>query len=113
MSVGYYEATIIDYNGCQVVVDQIIEENPILSVESIEDMEINIYPNPTKDVATISWEDDQITMLTILNANGQLIESKEVSFQKSYQTNHLRSGLYIIILTDLNYNTYTGKLIAE
>ena len=113
MSVGYYEATVVDYNGCQVVVDQIIEENPILSVESIEDMEINIYPNPTKDVATISWEDDQITMLTILNANGQLIESKEVSFQKSYQTNHLRSGLYIIILTDLNYNTYTGKLIAE
>ena len=89
------------------------KENPILSVESIEDMEINIYPNPTKDVATIGWDDDQITMLTILNANGQLIESKEVSFQKSYQTNHLRSGLYIIILTDLNYNTYTGKLIAE
>ena len=113
VSAGYYEATIVDYNGCQVVVDQIIEENPILSIESIEDMEINIYPNPTKDVATISWEDDQITMLTILNANGQLIESKEVSFQKSYQTNHLRSGLYIIILTDLNYNTYTGKLIAE
>ena len=113
VSVGYYEATVVDYNGCQVVVDQIIEENPILSVESIEDMEINIYPNPTKDVATISWEDDQITMLTILNANGQLIESKEVSFQKSYQTDHLKSGLYIVILTDLNYNTYTGKLIAE
>ena len=113
VSVGYYEATVVDYNGCQVVVDQIIEENPILSFESIEDMEINIYPNPTKDVATISWEDDQITMLTILNANGQLIESKEVSFQKSYQTDHLKSGLYIVILTDLNYNTYTGKLIAE
>ena len=113
MSVGYYEATVVDYNGCQVVVDQIIEENPILSIENIEEMEINIYPNPTKDVATISWEDDQITMLTILNANGQLIESKEVSFQKSYQTDHLKSGLYIVILTDLNYNTYTGKLIAE
>ena len=113
MSVGYYEATVVDYNGCQVVVDQIIEENPILSIENIEEMEINIYPNPTKDIATISWEDDQITMLTILNANGQLIESKEVSFQKSYQTDHLKSGLYIVILTDLNYNTYTGKLIAE
>ena len=51
-------------------------------------------------------------MLTILNANGQLIESKEV-FSKSYQTDHLKSGLYIVILTGLNYNTYTGKLIAE
>jgi len=52
-------------------------------------------------------------MLTILNANGQIVDSKEVSFQKSYQTKNLKSGLYIIILTDLNYNTYTGKLIAE
>ena len=43
MVIGYYEATVVDYNGCQVVVDQIIEENPILSIENIEEMEINIY----------------------------------------------------------------------
>ena len=113
VTVGYYEATVVDYNGCEVVADQIIEENPILAVDNLESMDINIYPNPTRDYATISWEDDKITMLTILNANGQMVDSKEVSFQKSYQTNHLKSGLYIVILTDLNYNTYTGKLIAE
>ena len=113
VTVGYYEATVVDYSGCEVVADQIIEENPILAVDNLESMDINIYPNPTRDYATISWEDDKITMLTILNANGQMVDSKEVSFQKSYQTNHLKSGLYIVILTDLNYNTYTGKLIAE
>ena len=77
----------------------------------IEDL--NIYPNPTSDYATISWGNNEITELTILNARGQMVESKEVYYQNSYQTKDLDSGLYIIILTDLNNITYTGKLIAE
>jgi hypothetical protein len=110
---GLYEATVVDYNGCVVIADQVIEEEAIASVIEIEENYLNIYPNPTSDYATISWDNNEITKLTILNANGQMVDSKEVSFQKSYQTKNLKSGLYIIILTDLNYNTYTGKLIAE
>ncbi len=110
---GFYEATIVDYNGCVVMAEQVIEEMNTASVIEIEENHLNIYPNPTSDYATISWDNNEITMLTILNANGQIVDSKEVSFQKSYQTKNLKSGLYIIILTDLNYNTYTGKLIAE
>ena len=42
-----------------------------------------------------------------------MVDSKEVYYEKTYQTKDLDSGLYVIILTDLYNNTYTGKLIAE
>ena len=110
---GFYEATIVDYNGCVVMADQVIQEESTASIVEAELDDLNIYPNPTSDYATISWGNNEITELTILNARGQMVESKEVYYQNSYQTKDLDSGLYIIILTDLNNITYTGKLIAE
>ncbi|MDB3904960.1 S8 family serine peptidase [Crocinitomicaceae bacterium] len=110
---GFYEATIVDYNGCVVMADQVIEEENIASIIDAELGHLNIYPNPTSDNATISWENKEISTITILNASGQMVNSIEVSYQNSYQTKDLDSGLYVIILTDLNNNTYTGKLIAE
>lgn len=110
---GFYEATIVDYNGCVVMADQVIEEENTTSIIEAKFDHLNIYPNPTSDYATISWENNEISKLTILNASGQMVDSKEVYYEKTYQTKDLDSGLYIIILTDLNNNTYTGKLIAE
>ncbi len=110
---GFYEATIVDYNGCMVMADQVVEEENTASITEAELDQLNIYPNPTSDFATISWDNNEISKLTILNASGQIVDSKEVYYEKSYQTRDLDSGLYVIILTDLNNNTYTGKLIAE
>ena len=110
---GFYEATIVDYNGCMVMAEQVIEEENTASIIEAELDHLNIYPNPTSDYATISWDNNEISKLTILNASGQMVDSKEVYYEKTYQTKDLDSGLYVIILTDLYNNTYTGKLIAE
>ena len=113
VTAGYYEATVIDYNGCEVMVDQVVEEVSIASIESLESIDIDIYPNPTSDYANISWQNNDMNTVAIINANGKIIEKSDVSLQSSFRTKNLKSGLYFIHLKDIHDNTYIGKLIAE
>ena len=76
-------------------------------------MNINVYPNPTSDYANITWDNNEITMLTVVNANGQVVENANVELQNNYQTQNLNTGMYFINLTDRNNNTNTKKLIVR
>ena len=52
-------------------------------------------------------------MLTVVNANGQVVENANVELQNNYQTQNLNAGMYFINLTDRNNNTNTQKLIVR
>ena len=83
------------------------------SVDILKSININVFPNPTSDYATVTWENNDITTVTIVNANGQLIENADVALQNSFKTQNLNAGMYFINLNDINGNTNTQKLIVR
>ena len=110
---GYYQATVIDANGCDVMVDQTIQNISTASVNNLESVNINVFPNPTSDYATVTWDNNEVTKLTVVNANGQVVENADVDLQNNYTTQNLNAGMYFINLTDNNNNTNTKKLIVR
>ena len=110
---GYYQVTVIDANGCDVIVDQTIQNISTASVNNLESVNINVFPNPTSDYATVTWDNNEVTKLTVVNANGQVVENADVDLQNNYTTQNLNAGMYFINLTDNNNNTNTKKLIVR
>lgn len=110
---GYYQVTVIDANGCDVMVDQTIQNSSTASVNNLESVNINVFPNPTSDYATVTWDNNEVTKLTVVNANGQVVENADVDLQNNYTTQNLNAGMYFINLTDNNNNTNTKKLIVR
>ena len=113
VTAGFYQVTVIDDNGCEVIVEETIQNLSTANIENLESMNINVYPNPTSDYANITWDNNEITMLTVVNANGQVVENANVELQNNYQTQNLNAGMYFINLTDRNNNTNTQKLIVR
>ena len=110
---GYYQVTVIDANGCDVMVDKTIQNISTASVNNLESVNINVFPNPTSDYATVTWDNNEVTKLTVVNANGQVVENADVDLQNNYTTQNLNAGMYFINLTDNNNNTNTKKLIVR
>ena len=105
--------TVIDYNECEVSVNETIENLSNVSVNEFEQTNINVFPNPTSASATVTWDNNEINTIIVLNVNGQLVQSNDVSLKNSYKIQRLNSGVYFIILTDGNNNTHTERLIVK
>jgi hypothetical protein len=110
---GDYEVLVTDDNGCNIVLNGTIENLSSAATDLLNDMNVQIYPNPTNDFASVRWENNEMSEITIVNTNGQIIEKADVSMQNSFQTNNLNAGVYLVYLEGSNNITYTGKLIAQ
>jgi hypothetical protein len=95
------------------MVDKTIQNISTASVNNLESVNINVFPNPTSDYATVTWDNNEVTKLTVVNANGQVVENADVDLQNNYTTQNLNAGMYFINLTDNNNNTNTKKLIVR
>ena len=72
--------------------------------------QLKIYPNPFKDELHIQ-SNNEIKMIEIYNLVGQkLIRSIN---QKSISTTQLKSGIYLIKVTDNKGITFTEKVIKK
>ncbi len=75
--------------------------------------QINIYPNPTNDIFTISMSDNESYDIEIYNTSGQLILSKnKISNSAQIDLSAHTQGIYIIKLKTEN-NTYFEKIIKN
>ena len=66
-----------------------------MSVEDVEETSHNIYPNPVKDILTVSGED--MKQVSVYNALGQLVKSINCN-DNTVQINvsDLQNGMYIV-----------------
>ena len=110
---GFYEVTAIDANGCDVVAHTTLDEISTASVFDLQSTSVNVYPNPTTDYATISWDNDAINTLTIINANGQIVQKADVTMKNTHTVQDLNSGIYFINLSDNNNYATTQKLVVR
>ena len=113
VSEGYYEVVIIDANQCIEELNVTIEGLSQAELIESEAHELNVFPNPTANVATVSWTNKKLDQLSIINANGQLVEKMDVAMMNKYQTNALNPGIYFINLSENQSTVATRKLVVR
>jgi hypothetical protein len=113
VTAGFYEVTVMDANGCDVITNTIVEEMSVAGIEDMDGIQTSVYPNPTTDVATVIWNSAAVTNITIVNANGQVVQNAAVAMQNTYKVEDLNPGMYFINLTDAYKHLNTQKLIVR
>ena len=113
VTAGFYEVTVMDANGCDVITNTIVEEMSVAGIEDMDGIQTSVYPNPTTDVATVTWNSAAVTNITIVNVNGQVVQNAAVAMQNTYKVEDLNPGMYFINLTDAYKHLNTQKLIVR
>ena len=113
VTAGFYEVTVIDANGCDVITNTLVEEMSVAGIEDMDGIQTSVYPNPTTDAATVTWNSVAVTNITIVNANGQVVQNAAVAMQNTYKVEDLNPGMYFINLTDDYKHLNTQKLIVR
>lgn len=85
--------------------------------ETLDDLEINIYPNPTKDRIVVSAKasgTSQIMSATLMNSTGMIIEKRTVSGmeKESFDLSDKAAGIYLLELSTYNA-IHTWKVIKQ
>jgi hypothetical protein len=69
----------------------------ITAINEKNAVQLNVYPNPTKDVLNIRWNESGKTNLSISDISGKVIfQSVEIGNYKQISTQNLSKGMYII-----------------
>ena len=87
-------------------------KDKILAASDIKANANTIYPNPVKDVLTISSKVSGEFSYKIVNTTGQIV-NKGKSSDKKVNVEKLSVGNYIIELSDTNGNKITNKFIKK
>jgi len=132
---GFYEVLIIDANGCMVSANATINEtgvtetingqytiaegvnqegsnNEVAAVTEMETTTMNVYPNPAKDHATITWENGTMQTIELVNMTGQVIQTIAVNaFQNNTQITGVAQGDYMVKMTTVDGGIVVKKVI--
>lgn len=99
-------AVLIDQNNGEVVNAYQFPISLANLSEQTNKTEMNIFPNPTSDMATLEFETDGETNIQIINSIGQVVFVKDVNASGSQSleisTSELDAGIYNVILTTQN-----------
>ena len=88
---------------------RIIYVHGAMSVENVDVTSYNVYPNPVKDVLTVSGED--MKQVTIYNALGQMVKSVDCNDNTvQINVNDLQNGMYIVNVVNQNGVMTTSKV---
>lgn len=80
-----------------------------MSVEDVTETSYNVYPNPVKDVLTVTGED--MKQVTVYNALGQLVKSINCNDNTvQINVNDLQNGMYFVNVINNNGVMTTSKV---
>ncbi|MGB1294377.1 MAG: T9SS type A sorting domain-containing protein [Flavobacteriales bacterium] len=90
---GVYTLKAITFSGCEVTNNHLVST---VGVDEISDFNIEVYPNPVKDVLTVEFKSDvQITQLSIFDMQSRRVKSFTEGSNK-LDVSNLSQGIYIL-----------------
>jgi subtilisin family serine protease len=104
----------IKWKGDAVDLGQQNSRQTTNNTEIQENIQANVYPNPTSGSATINWQGLDVRQIIITDSFGRLvdfIEIKEYETEKGFKLE--TEGLYFIKLLDANDRALIKKLIVR
>ena len=88
------------------------DENSNVSVNEIEQSNLNIYPNPTNSLITLSSNDTRIERIQLINLQSQVVLSEKTSSKKIVlDLVNYPAGVYFISAALTNDQTITKKVV--
>ena len=97
-AIGYYYIDNIDFD-VPTSIKNIISNN-----------NLNIYPNPVKDL--VAFNNSGLSTVQIYDVQGKIVYSSKLS-SKTINVENLNSGIYFINVINVENKTFTGKFIKE
>ena len=85
----------------------------LLGINTLEPLNVNIYPNPTNDHVTISVIDGQNIDLQLLSLDGRVILETRFSGNTTLNTSDIPSGLYLINFRNSQGSARVEKLLIS
>ncbi|MDX9705399.1 MAG: T9SS type A sorting domain-containing protein [Weeksellaceae bacterium] len=85
-----------------------------LKTADIEENNIKIWPNPTKDYVIIADSKNKITAIRILDVSGNLINQVKVNSKtKKIDLQSLPSGVYFFVIESASATPFKKKVLKE
>jgi predicted alpha-1,6-mannanase (GH76 family) len=117
---GIYKASYTTLSGCKSFLDFSLtvdgfSGNPNLNVSEVEQLKVNLYPNPNNGIFNIELQNEQYQSLSIFTLSGTLVYTKKINNETELKINLngvLKSGVYLVFL-ESNNKKVTKKLIVK
>jgi len=102
LSLGCYQMTVINLNGCTATTDTFCIEQMTSTVNYLNLNSVQIYPNPTSDLIRVQYADGSHPAEMILrNILGTTVGTYKNT--NSIEVSHLQIGVYFLTIYDENY----------
>ncbi|MFB6319807.1 T9SS type A sorting domain-containing protein [Saccharicrinis sp. FJH54] len=97
----YVMLKVEDINGCIQSDTIVIRVSTTESSDALSAFKLKVYPNPTVDYISVSWEDPSIQRFNVrfVDMTGKVVTgSKEINPGERIAVGHLSSGPYLMVL---------------
>ncbi|TVR77609.1 MAG: T9SS C-terminal target domain-containing protein [Chitinophagaceae bacterium] len=111
---GLYQVVITTSDGCVLVSDEF--NYFTISVQEVISSNINVYPNPVQNQLNISWIENDVTSVHLINMKGQYVYSNtEISGGNSLeiQTRDWPASVYFLHIQLKDGKTLQEKIIVQ
>ncbi len=85
----------------------------VVGIETVENLEISIYPNPVVNVLSVKIDNLFETTCTIRDLNGRILSQTNFQNNTQVDVSYLKSGIYFIELFSENERIYVDKIIKN
>lgn len=103
---GDYQVSVTDKQGCKkeasfgLISTQQINLN-LASLDEVNDLNAQVFPNPSEGNAKVTWSNNEVELIQVINENGQIVLNETVKFANELNLENLNSGVYFIQLSSL------------
>jgi hypothetical protein len=125
---GFYEVLITDANGCLASANAIVGQTEVTEAENnfgfgqqegtagitetTTATTFNVYPNPAVDNATITWSNNDVTEVQLVDLTGKVINTYKVDgYTQQVALNNIAQGEYMVKTITNNGTITTQKVI--
>jgi hypothetical protein len=87
-----------------------------LALEENEEIELDIYPNPTSDILSVRSKESILSAYAIFNASGAAVQERKGKTQTkelNIPIHNLRTGRYYLLLTTPDQETYYSPFLID
>jgi hypothetical protein len=90
-------ADVLAENGVVHVIDEVLIPSGVVSVDEIEPISVDVYPNPSSDFIFIKSNDGNIDQVTLINMEGKILFVRELETSETQiDLSNYNTGRYIL-----------------
>jgi hypothetical protein len=111
LNAGIYTVTVTDNNGCSAEITTEVLNESSANIANLEDIELNVYPNPSNGNVKIDWKGTGM-QIQVIEQGGRVVLSHSIQNSQTIQLNDLQVGMYMVTIKSTNGATATKQLVV-